>query len=68
MAFTYTKMCMMRKLHNNIQIPRLMLGFHFLGKYGCTYAMLEKKKYDPDICHFLIVLHDQYALLDFEYP
>ena len=30
--------------------------------------MLETKIYDPDICHFLIVLHDQCALLDFEYP
>ena len=68
MAFTYTKMCMMRKLHKNIQIPRLMLGFHFFGKYGCTYAMLEEKFYDPDICHFLIVLHNQCAHLDFEYP
>ena len=68
MAFTYTKICMMGKLHKIIQIPRLTLGFHFLEKYGCTYAMLEKKINDPDICHFLIVLHDQCALLDFEYP
>ena len=42
-GFYLYKMCMMRKLHKNIQIPRLTLGFHFLGKYGCTYAMLEKK-------------------------
>ena len=41
-AFTYTKMCMMRKLHKYIQMPRLTLGFHFLRKYGCTYAMLKK--------------------------
>ena len=30
--------------------------------------MLETKHYDPDICHFFIVLHDQRAPLDFEYP
>ena len=41
-GFYLYKKCMMRKLHKNIQIPRLTLGFHFLGKYGCTYAMLEK--------------------------
>ena len=29
--------------------------------------MLATKIYDPDVCHFLIVLHDQCALLDFEY-
>ena len=57
----------MRKLHNKIQIPWLTLGFHFLGKNGSTYAMFEKK-YDPDICHFFIVLHDQCARLYFEYP
>ena len=58
----------MRKLHKNIQMPRLTLGVHSLGKYGCTHAaMLETKNYDPDICHFLIVLHDQCAPLDFEY-
>ena len=39
-----------------------------LARMGCTYAMLETKIYDPDICHFLIVLHNQCALLDFEYP
>ena len=43
-SFYLYKKCMMRTLHKNIQIPRLTLGFHFLGKYGCTYAMLEKKK------------------------
>ena len=67
-GFYLYKMCMMRKLQKNIQIPRLTLGFHFLGKHGCTYAMLETKYYDPDICHSLIVLHDQCAPLDFEYP
>ena len=25
-------MCMLRKLHKHIQIPRLTLGFHFLEK------------------------------------
>ena len=30
--------------------------------------MLETNIYDPDIYHFLTVLHDQCALLDFEYP
>ena len=29
--------------------------------------MLETKIYDHDICHFLIVINDQYAPLDFEY-
>ena len=67
-GFYLYKMCMMRKLQKNIQIPRLTLGFHFLGKHGCTHAMLETKNNDPDICHFLIVLHDQCAPLDFEYP
>ena len=56
-------MCMMRKLHKKNQIPRLTLGFHFFGEKN---AMLQKKKYDPDICHFLIVLHDK-CNLDFEY-
>ena len=59
---------MMRKLHKNIQIPRLTLGFDFWGKYGCTHAMLETKNYESDIYYFLIVLHDQCAPLDFEYP
>ena len=56
-------MCMMRKLHKKIQIPRLTLGFHFLGKNGCTFAILQTKIYDPDICHFLIVLNDQCMIL-----
>ena len=51
----------------NIQIPRLTLGFHFLGKYGCSHVLLEKKINDPEICYFLIVLCDQCAPLDFEY-
>ena len=60
-------MSMMRKLHKKNQIPRLMLGFHFFGeKNGCTHATLQKKNYDPDICHFLIVLHDK-CNLEFEY-
>ena len=54
-GFYLYKMCMMRKLHKKIEILQLTLGFHFLGKYGCTYVMLETKIYDPDIYHFLIV-------------
>ena len=57
---------MLRKLHKKIQIPRLTLGFHFLEKNRCTHAMLQTKIYDPDICNFLIVLHEQ-CNLDFEY-
>ena len=31
-----------------------------------AHMLSFRKKYDPDICHFLIVLHDQ-CNLDFEY-
>ena len=31
-----------------------------------AHMLCFRKKYDPDICHFLIVLHDQ-CNLDFEY-
>ena len=31
-GFYLYKMSMMRKLHENILIPRLTLGFHLLGK------------------------------------
>ena len=65
-GFYSYKMCMMRKLHKKIQMSRFTLGFHFLEKIGCTHAMLQTKNYDPDICHFLIVLHDQ-CNLSFEY-
>ena len=57
---------MMRKLHKKIQIPRLTLGFHFLEKRMGANMLCFRKKYDPDICHFLIVLHDQ-CNFDFEY-
>ena len=60
------KTCMIMKLHKNIQIPRLTLGFQFLGKYGCNHILLEKKINEPEICHFLIVLYDQCAPLKFE--
>ena len=33
---------------------------------GAHMLCFRKKKYDPDICHFLIVLHDK-CNLDFEY-
>ena len=48
-----------------IQMPRLMLGFHFLENRMGAHMLCFRKKYDPDICHFLIVLHDQ-CNLDFE--
>ena len=67
-SFYLYKMCMLRKLHKNIQIPLLTLGFHFFGKYGCTHAMFEIRINDPDIHYFLIAIHDQCAPLDFEYP
>ena len=55
-GFYSYKICIMRKLHKKIQIPRLTLCFHFFGKkIGCTHAMLQTKNYDPDICHILIV-------------
>ena len=58
---------MMRKLHkkkSNTMVSTL--GFHFLEKRMGAYMLCFRKKYDPDICHFLIVLHDQ-CNLDFEY-
>ena len=62
------KMCMIRKLqlHKKNQIPRLTSGFHCLGKRMGAHMLCFRKKYAPDICHFLIVLHDQ-CNLDFEY-
>ena len=57
-GFYFNKICMMMKLHKNMQIPRLMLGFQFLRKYGCNHVLLKKKINDPEICHFLIVLYD----------
>ena len=33
---------------------------------GAHMLCFRQKIYDPDICHFLIVLHDQ-CNLDFEY-
>ena len=48
------------------QIPRSTLGFHFLDTRMGAHMLCFRKKYDPDICHFLIVLHDQ-CNLDFEY-
>ena len=37
-----------------------------LEKRMGAHMLCFRKKYDPDICHFLIVLHDQ-CNLDFEY-
>ena len=66
-GFYLYKMCMMMKLHTNIQIPRLTLGFHFGGKFVCNHAVHDIKINDPEICHFLNVLHDQCVPLDFGY-
>ena len=38
------------------------------GENMDAHILCLRKKYDPNICHFLIVLHEQCALLDFEYP
>ena len=34
---------------------------------GAAMFCLRKKNNDPEICHFLIVLYDQCAPLEFEY-
>ena len=57
---------MIRKLHKKKSNTTVNVRFSLFGeKNGCTHAMLQKK-YAPDICHFLIVLHDL-CNLDFEY-
>ena len=66
-GFYSYKMFMMRKLHKKKSNTTVNIRFSlFAKKIGCTHAMLQTKIYDPDICHFLIVLHDQ-CNLDFDF-
>ena len=63
-GFYLNKICILRKYINTTVNVRFSL---FGNICGSNHALLEAKINDPEICHFLIVLHDQCASLDYDY-
>ena len=58
---------MIRKLHKKSNTTVNVRFSLFWRKEWVHTCYASEKNYDPDICHFLIVLHDK-CNLDFEYP